>query len=85
MFGKSFAKNLLRKPTTMMAAPSMATRGVYTDATRPYVFINQHTKVICQGMTGKHVSFTVSSLGRGKSWRPFLTRLFLDSIGHVPH
>ena len=33
-----------------------ATRGVYTDETKPYVFINEHTKVICQGMTGKHVS-----------------------------
>merc|ERR1712051_987650 len=35
-----------------------ATRGFsYTDETRPYVFINEHTKVICQGMTGKHGTF----------------------------
>ena len=33
-----------------------ASRGVYTDETRPFVFINEHTKVVCQGMTGKHVS-----------------------------
>ena len=33
-----------------------AARGVYTDETRPFVFINEHTKVVCQGMTGKHVS-----------------------------
>ena len=31
-------------------------RTVYTDATKPYVFINEHTKVLVQGMTGKHVS-----------------------------
>lgn len=34
-----------------------ASRGLYTDETRPYVFINEHTKVICQGMTGKHGTF----------------------------
>ena len=34
----------------------MAARGVYTAETKPYVFINQHTKVLVQGMTGKHVS-----------------------------
>lgn len=34
----------------------LTARGVYTDATRPHVFINRHTKVIVQGMTGKHVS-----------------------------
>jgi hypothetical protein len=55
MLSKCLAKNLLKKPQSLMA-PSMAARGVYTDETRPYVFINEHTKVICQGMTGKHVS-----------------------------
>jgi hypothetical protein len=33
-----------------------AQRGVYTNETRPHVFINEHTKVLVQGMTGKHVS-----------------------------
>ena len=28
----------------------------YTAETQPYVFINEHTKVLVQGMTGKHVS-----------------------------
>ena len=28
----------------------------YTKETQPYVFINEHTKVLVQGMTGKHVS-----------------------------
>ena len=32
-------------------------RGVYTKETQPYVFINQHTKVLVQGMTGKHGTF----------------------------
>jgi len=34
-----------------------AQRGVYTDATRPHVFINEHTKLLVQGMTGKHGTF----------------------------
>lgn len=45
---------------------SMASRGVYTAETQPYVFINKHTKVICQGMTGKHGTFhTEQSLAYG--------------------
>ncbi len=36
-------------------------RGVYTQATEPKVFINKHTKVICQGMTGKHVRYLLTS------------------------
>ena len=31
-------------------------RTAYTKETMPHVFINQHTKVLVQGMTGKHVS-----------------------------
>lgn len=31
-------------------------RGVYKPGTEPKVFVNRHTKVICQGITGKHVS-----------------------------
>jgi hypothetical protein len=34
----------------------MSQRGIYAPGTEPHVFINEHTKVICQGMTGKHVS-----------------------------
>jgi hypothetical protein len=55
MLSKCLAKSLLTRTTPVMGAA--VCRGVYTDDTRPYVFINQHTKVICQGMTGKHVSF----------------------------
>lgn len=57
MLSKAFAtttKQLLAKPTNFMP---LAARGVYTDATKPYVFINEHTKVLVQGMTGKHGTF----------------------------
>ena len=60
MLSKNFAKSFFNRASAMMGAP--ATRGFsYTDETRPYVFINEHTKVICQGMTGKHVSFFIFS------------------------
>lgn len=36
---------------------NVARRGAYTAETKPYVFINQHTKVLVQGMTGKHGTF----------------------------
>ena len=55
MLSKNFAKSFFNRASAMMGAST--TRGIYTDETRPYVFINEHTKVICQGMTGKHVSF----------------------------
>ena len=55
MFAKSVA-TASRKMFTPKPFLSMASRGVYTAETQPYVFINEHTKVICQGMTGKHVS-----------------------------
>jgi len=56
MLSKSLTKGLMSRASPAFGAA--ASRGVYTDETRPYVFINEHTKVICQGMTGKHVSFT---------------------------
>jgi len=41
-------------------------RGVYTAETRPHVFINQHTKLLVQGMTGKHGTFhTEASIAYG--------------------
>ena len=45
---------------------SQIQRGIYTKETQPYVFINQHTKVLVQGMTGKHGTFhTQQSLEYG--------------------
>ena len=32
-------------------------------ATKPYVFVNKYTKVICQGMTGKEVNLVINSIG----------------------
>ena len=63
-------KGFLGRSTPMMAAAS--SRGVYTAENRPKVFINEHTKVLCQGMTGKHVSYPESTansacLRNGKS------------------
>lgn len=34
----------------------------YAQGQEPHVFVNKHTKVICQGMTGKHVSTTYGFL-----------------------
>ena len=48
------SKQAFTKNTTGLLA--MSTRGLYAPGTEPKVFINEHTKVICQGMTGKHVS-----------------------------
>ena len=60
MLSKFVPKNMFQRASNLMGAT--AARGVYTDETRPYVFINEHTKVICQGMTGKHVSLTRQSI-----------------------
>merc|ERR1712086_180949 len=45
---------------------NVARRTAYTDATKPHVFINQHTRVLVQGMTGKHGTFhTEASIAYG--------------------
>ena len=56
MFAKLIAqsKNQLIKSSSSLV--SFGKRGVYASGCEPKVFINKHTKVICQGMTGKHVS-----------------------------
>ena len=72
MLSKSLTKGLLSRATPAFGAA--ACRGVYTDDTRPYVFINEHTKVICQGMTGKHVSFSSICLAK-PSFRAVALRL----------
>ena len=39
---------------------NVMSRGLYTKETQPFVFINEHTKVLVQGMTGKHVSYPIN-------------------------
>ena len=56
MLSKAFAtttRQMLARPSNLMP---LAARGVYTKDTQPHVFVNEHTKVLVQGMTGKHVS-----------------------------
>jgi len=52
-------KNMLTKTFTKAnkALLNTAVRGVYTAETQPHVFINKHTRVLVQGMTGKHGTF----------------------------
>ena len=46
-----------------------AQRGVYAPGTEPKVFINKHTKVLVQGMTGKHGTFhTEHSVAYGSQY-----------------
>lgn len=56
----------LRQPVQNTTLFNMMRRGVYTKETQPYVFINEHTKVLVQGMTGKHGTFhTEQSIAYG--------------------
>ena len=52
MLAKAIAKSNMRNVVNTMS------RGLYTKETKPHVFINEHTKVLVQGMTGKHVSIS---------------------------
>ena len=36
---------------------TLTKRGVYQAGQEPKVFVNKNTRVICQGITGKHVSY----------------------------
>lgn len=45
-----------RSHATRRALTVAPKRTIYAAGTEPKVFINKHTKVITQGMTGKHVS-----------------------------
>ena len=53
MLSKAFLAKQMTQPNKLV---SFLTRGVYAPGTEPHVFINKHTKVVVQGMTGKHVS-----------------------------
>ena len=51
------SKNIAAPQRSALVNPMFRT--VYTKETMPHVFINQHTKVLVQGMTGKHVSKSI--------------------------
>lgn len=57
------AVNFTRSQLTSSPLVNFTKRGVYKPGTEPKVFVNKNTKVICQGITGKHVSINkISSL-----------------------
>lgn len=55
MLAKVFKQYKNHLPQTTSGLTSFTKRGAYKAGTEPYVFVNKNTKVICQGMTGKHV------------------------------
>ncbi len=63
MLAKAFSQ--FSKPSLSSQASAgllgLMKRNAYTSATQPNVFVNKHTRVICQGMTGKHVSISFKS------------------------
>lgn len=76
-----FSKQALINPSNSQAMLSLMRRGAYTAATQPNVFVNKHTRVICQGMTGKHVSISTPPI-----LKTHFLRLRLNScIGNLPH
>lgn len=50
------AVNFTKSQLTSSPLVAFTKRGVYKPGTEPKVFVNKNTKVICQGITGKHVS-----------------------------
>lgn len=57
MLAKAFhSVKSLALPSTNSGLLNLTKRGVYAAGTEPKVFVNKHTRVICQGITGKHVS-----------------------------
>ena len=64
-------QNVAKKPASLF---NVSKRTAYTKETQPYVFINEHTKVLVQGMTGKHVSEREDGFCDG-----------FDSLGYFPH
>merc|ERR1712166_1382780 len=52
----SMLSKVIQQSLAKNSVAALATRS-YLSGQEPKVFINQHTKVICQGMTGKHGTF----------------------------
>jgi succinyl-CoA synthetase alpha subunit len=63
-----FTKNAMQRVMQTKSSSFMpiAARGVYAPGNEPAVFINEHTRLLVQGMTGKHGSLhTRGSLDYG--------------------
>lgn len=54
MFGSNLVKRGVSRFTSF-------TKRFYAKGQEPNVFLNKHTKVICQGITGKHVGLFVKA------------------------
>ena len=54
MLTKVFS-NMMRGSNTS-GMTTIVKRGAYTAGQEPKVFVNKNTRVLCQGITGKHVS-----------------------------
>lgn len=78
----SYSRAQLNSHSTR-ALLGVASRGVYKAGTEPKVFVNKHTKVITQGITGKHVS----ERDRGRDANHHLNTAYslITYIGYFPH
>jgi hypothetical protein len=54
MLAKVFTNTIRSSNTSAMT--TIVKRGAYTAGQEPKVFVNKNTRVLCQGITGKHVS-----------------------------
>jgi hypothetical protein len=56
MLAKALSYSRTQMTQANSALLSFTKRGVYQAGQEPKVFVNKNTRVICQGITGKHVS-----------------------------
>ena len=80
MLAKVFA-NAIRSSNTS-AMTTIVKRGAYTAGQEPKVFVNKNTRVLCQGITGKHVSPCLIRFRFFKFERGFTN---YNSIGYFPY
>jgi hypothetical protein len=80
MLAKVFANTIRSSNTSAMT--TIVKRGAYTAGQEPKVFVNKNTRVLCQGITGKHVSPSSLRFNSSISLMVILTGM---SIGYFPH
>merc|ERR1712166_563057 len=86
----SMLSKVIQQSLAKNSVAALATRD-YLAGQEPHVFINQHTKVICQGMTGKHGTFHTEAaiaygtmmVGGVNSRKAGSSRLGLPVFGNV--